>query len=366
MSVPLKPFLDEIEPYSPGKPVEEVQRELGLTKVVKLASNESPYPPFPQALKAIEGTQNKLNRYPSPDGYGLKKELAAFYGVKPSEIVLGNGSDELMRLIAMAVLSQGEEAIVPEPSFIFYPIATKIAEGRVKKVPLRQLKIDLNEVAKAVNSKTRLIFLANPNNPTSTIFTKQEFKEFIERVPQDVLVVLDEAYAEFVTSPYYASGLNFFKDVENLVVLKTFSKMYALAGLRIGYGIVPERLASAINKLREPFNVNALAQAAALASITAQVEVERRRRINRENRSYLLESLSSRGIEAPAPEANFVFADFKEDSQVLFRKFLRKGVILRSGHIFGDAYKTFFRITVGTQEEIDFFLQALDEIRGEV
>lgn len=365
MTVPLKPFLEEIEPYSPGKSVEEVQRELGLTKVVKLASNESPYSPFPQALKAIEKAQNDLNRYPSPDGYSLKKELASFYGVKPEEVVLGNGSDELMRLIAMAVLDLGEEAIVHEPSFIFYPIATKIAGGKVKKVPLRQLKIDLVEVARAVSKKTRLIFLANPNNPTSTIFTKQEFENFIEKIPQDVLVVLDEAYAEFVTSPYYASGLNFFKDLENLVVLKTFSKIYALAGLRIGYGIVPVRLGSAIDKIREPFNVNALAQVAALASLKAQVEVERRRRINRENRAYLVENLSSRGIEALPSEANFVFADFKEDSQTLFQKFIKKGVILRSGHIFGDAYKTYFRITVGTQEEIDFFLKTLDEIREE-
>jgi histidinol-phosphate aminotransferase len=363
MKPKLNDFIDEIKPYVPGKAIDEVKRELGLSRIVKLASNESPYPPFPEALKAIDEAKTGINRYPDSICYELKEAIAGFYKVEREMVFVGNGSDEIMRLLAQAVLSPGEEAIIPSPSFIFYPIATLIAQGKPVTVPLNEeLKIDLDKILSVVTEKTKLIFLANPNNPTSTIFSGEEFNRFLSLVPRNILVVVDEAYAEFVTDEEYKTGVDFLSTYENLAVLRTFSKIYGLAGLRVGYGIMSPYLVEGLNKIREPFNVNTLAQKAALASIKAQVEVEKRKEENARNREYLTGELLERGCEVAPSQSNFLFVKFKRDGREIFQKLLRKGVVVRSGDIFGKGFENYLRISIGNREEIEFFLNSLDEV----
>ncbi len=366
MKIKFNSFIEEIKPYVPGKAIEEVKRELGLSRIVKLASNESPYPPFPAALEAIDKAKGSLNRYPDSNCYELKKALAELYGVEEDMIFVGNGSDEVMKLLAQLVLGPEREAIIPQPSFIFYPIATRLAQGEPVTVPLNsQLKIDLPKLLESVNENTRIIFLANPNNPTSTIVTGAELREFLEALPEEILVILDEAYAEFVMDDSYQSGLEFLRKHENVVVLRTFSKIYALAGLRIGYGIMSPRLVEALNKIREPFNVNSMAQRAALSSLKSQDEVERRRRENAENREYLTKELERRGFKVAPSQANFLFVDFGLDGRKLFQKLLKRGVVVRTGDIFGFGFETYLRVSVGKRDEVEFFLKALDEVVGE-
>jgi histidinol-phosphate aminotransferase len=363
MKPKLNDFINEIKPYVPGKAIDEVKRELGLSRIVKLASNESPYPPFPEALKAIDEAKIEVNRYPDSNCYELKNAIAEFYSVEREMVFIGNGSDEIMKLLAQVILSPGEEAVIPSPSFIFYPIATLIAQGRPITVPLdERLKIDLNQVLSKVSEKTKLIFLANPNNPTSTIFKGGEFQKFLNSLPRNIVVIVDEAYAEFVTDKDYKTALDFLSSFENLVILRTFSKIYGLAGLRIGYGIMSPYLVEALNKIREPFNVNSLAQKAALASLKAQDRVSERRSENAKNREYLSRELQRRSCEVAPSQANFLFVKFKVEGRKIFEKLLRKGIVVRTGDIFGKGFENYLRISIGSKEEIKFFLNTLNEI----
>lgn len=354
--------IDKLQPYEPGKPISEVKRELGLTDVIKLASNESPYPPFPEALEAIEGELEEINRYPDGSCFLLKKELASFLDVDEKNITIGHGSNELERLIANVVLRPGDEAIMASPSFVVYPTVVEIMNATPIEIPLKNYKHDLEAMLNAISEKTRLVFICSPNNPTGTIVEKDELNEFLKAVPEGVVVVIDEAYSEFVESQNYPNGLDYLRQDKLVAVFRTFSKIYSLAGLRIGYGMLPEFLVTAMDKVREPFNVNSLAQAAALASLKCQDEVEKRRKLNWQGKNYLYAELKKIGLECVPSEANFVLVNVKKNSREVFKDLLKEGVIIRTGDIFGESYQNFIRVTIGTQEENQLFVQTLRKV----
>ncbi|MGB9792320.1 MAG: histidinol-phosphate transaminase [Thermacetogeniaceae bacterium] len=356
-----------IKPYVPGKPVEEVQRELGIVDVVKLASNENPLGPSPQAIEAMKEALNRVNCYPDSNCYYLKKDLALHLGCSEDNLIFGNGSDELLKLIAEAFLNPGEEVIVGKPTFSEYEFVAKVMDAKTVEVPLKDdFTFDLEGMLRKVNARTKVIFLCNPNNPTGTIITSQELLEFIDRLPDDVIVVLDEAYYEYVTDPLYPDSLELVKKGKNVIVLRTFSKIYGLAGLRIGYGIAKPEIISMIHRVREPFNVNLLAQEAARASIKDKNHLMNSKKLVEMGREYLYKAFDRLGLKYIPTQTNFIFLDVKCDSVALFNSLLKKGVIVRTGDIFG--YPTYIRVTIGTQEQNERFIKclemSLDEVRS--
>lgn len=363
----IKPYLNDIKPYVPGKAIDEVKRELGLEEIVKLASNESPFPPFPSAIRAIEESITTLNEYPLSDSFYLRKAIAEKFDFPIDQVVIGAGADELISLTARCLLGPGDEAVMPTPAFIMYPIATKLTGATPVQIPLKNDKVNLEEILKAINKKTRVVFLDNPNNPTGTIFTREELQWFLDRLPDDVAVLLDQAYHEFVTSPDYPDGLDFIKKgYKNVIVTRTFSKIYSLAGLRVGYGFFPLELAEALNKARGPFNVSTLGQVAALASLNDEEEVLRRRTLVNKERDRVLFELKKRGFKCAPSQANFIFFETPYHSEKVFQFLLKKGVIVRPGHIFGPGYEKYIRLTIGTEKENNIFLKGLDSLSQEV
>jgi histidinol-phosphate aminotransferase len=353
----------KIKPYVPGKPVEEVERELGIRDVIKLASNENPLGPSPRAVEALRSAVGQVHFYPDGNCYYLKQALAAKLNQAPEEFMVGNGSDELLTLLAQAFLRPGEEIIMGDPSFSEYDFAAKIMGGEVIKVPLKNFTHDLKAMAEQVSPLTKMIFVCNPNNPTGTMVPQAEVTAFMKAVPEDVLVIFDEAYFEYVDDPHYPDSLQYVREGRNAIVLRTFSKVYGLAGLRIGYGIAPEKIISAVNRVREPFNVNLLAQKAALAALEDVEFVERSKAMNREEKERLYGALAKLNLRYIPSQANFIFIDAGLDCQVLFKKLLLKGVIVRTGDIFG--YPTFIRLTVGRPAENAKFLRCLQEVLEE-
>jgi len=351
--------LDGLRPYSPGKPISDVKRELGLKEVIKLASNESPYPPFPEAIEAIWSARNEIYRYPDGGCVELKNKLASFLDVPESNLMIGNGSNELLRLLAQVCLNPGDEVIMANPSFIVYPTVTKIMNGICREILLKNHRHDLVKMLDAVNDKTKIIFVCNPNNPTGTIVTKMEVDDFLCKVPEDVRVVFDEAYFEYVDDKKYPNGLDYFNEEKKIVVLRTFSKIYGLAGCRIGYGIASQPIVSAVNKVREPFNVNHLAQVAAIASLGCKNQVKERKKLNTEQKFYLYKAFDEMGLDYVKSEANFILVDVKQNSRKVFDQLLRKGIIVRTGDIFGPGYESFIRVTIGTPEENKKFIEVL-------
>jgi histidinol-phosphate aminotransferase len=354
--------LKELIPYSPGKPIDEVKRELGLEKVIKLASNESPLPPFPETLEAVEQALAELNRYPDGSCYLLKNQLSDHLDIPEKNLAVGNGSNELIRLIAQAILVPGDEVIAAAPSFVVYPTVTKMMNGKIIEVPLDQHRHDLPAMSAKISDQTKIIFICNPNNPTGTIVYKDEVDEFLKSVSDDIMVVFDEAYFEYVEDGRFPDGIDYFRQDRNVAVLRTFSKIYSLAGCRIGYGIVPEYLIDVLDRIREPFNVNALSQAAALASLGDRKEVAARVKSNAENKKYLYAGFERLGLSYVPSEANFILVDVKMDSKECFQKLLADGVIVRTGDIFGPGYGTFCRITIGTREENETLIEALEKV----
>ncbi|SMB92567.1 histidinol phosphate aminotransferase apoenzyme [Thermanaeromonas toyohensis ToBE] len=351
----------EIKPYVPGKPIEEVQRELGIQDVVKLASNENPLGPSPEAVLALREAVEKIHFYPDGTCYYLKEALAAKLGVTPDKLIIGNGTDEILKLLAEAFVNPGEEIVVADPTFSEYEFAAQVMGGRAIKVPCRDFRHDLTAMAEAITSRTRLVFICNPNNPTGTIVEQDELDAFLAKVPTNVLVVIDEAYNEYVTSPAYPDSLAYVRSGRpNVIVLRTFSKIYGLAGLRVGYGISQPEIIHALNRVREPFNVNFLAQVAATAALKDEIHVAKSREINREGKEFLYRELEALGLQFIPTEANFIFVDVGRDSREVFNRLLRKGVIVRTGDIFG--YPTFLRITIGTPRQNQRLIASLREV----
>jgi histidinol-phosphate aminotransferase len=353
MAIKISPHIAGITPYSPGKPIEELERELGITGSIKLASNENPRGPSPRALAVLAAAASSLHRYPDGGGHSLRRALAARFKVAPEQVILGNGSDEVIGLLTKAFLQAGDEAIVAEPSFVVYNIDVMAAHAGLVTVPLLEHRHDLPAMAKAVTPKTRIIFVCNPNNPTGTYVTTAEVTALLEAVPPDVIVVFDEAYYEYVTASDYPDTLALLATGRNIVVLRTFSKIYGLAGLRIGYAVSTPEIVQHLNRIRPPFNTNTLAQKGALAALEDEEHVQESRRMNSEGRQFLLDRLKSLDFTVIPSQTNFLYFDAHQDGKHLFDALLRQGVIVR--HLGG----TFLRVTIGLPEENQRFIKAL-------
>lgn len=364
-----KPAVRDLVPYEPGKPVEEVQRELGLERVVKLASNEGPFGPFPEALDAIAATAAELNRYPDGGAYRLRAALAERHGVRSEEIALGAGADGVVDALSQISLDPGDEIVCGWPSFPSYVIGAKKLGAVARTIPLVDGRYDLVGMLSAITERTKLVYVCHPNNPTGTMNTRAELDSYFDRVPDHVVTVLDQAYFEYVVDPDYADGIEeYAKAGRRVVVLRTFSKIFGLAGLRVGYGVAPAALVAAIGKVRRAFDITSPAQVAAVASLAApgaDAELERRCRLNAEGRPAIEQALREHGFDPVGPAvANFVFAEVADDSRPLFEQLLREGVIVRPTHGFGAPGA--IRVTVGTPEENAIFLEALGRVTSAV
>ena len=357
-----RPAVNELVPYEPGKPVEEVQRELGLERVVKLASNEGQFGPFPEAHEAIERANRELNRYPDGGAYLLREALAERHGVRLAEVTTGSGADGVVDCLSQSVLDPGDEIVCGWPSFPSFVIDARKLGAVPRLVPLRDHRYDLEALLDAVGPRTKLVYICLPNNPTGTTNTRAEVDAYFDRVPDHVVTVIDQAYFEYVDHPDYPDAIDeYVKAGRRAVVLRTFSKIYGLAGLRVGYAVGPAALMTGIAKVRRAFDVGAPAQAAALASLDNAAEIEYRRRATAEGREQLEGHLRAGGLDPVVPAVgNFLFAEVGDDSRPFFERLLREGAIVRPLHGFGAPGA--IRVTVGTPEENDFLAVALGRI----
>ncbi len=353
--------LEGVHPYVPGKPIEEVQREYGLQDVVKLASNENPLGPSPRALAALTEALPRLNFYPDGQSYTLRQALARYLGVAPEQVVVGNGADGVIVQVCLAYVGEGDEVIVGQPSFPVYDIYTHVMRGRLVAVPLRGYRLDLEGMARAVTDRTRLIFVCNPNNPTGTIVTVDEVASFLEAVPEHVLVVFDEAYYEFVESPDYPDTLRYIREGRrNVMVMRTFSKAYGLAGLRLGYGVAHSETLAPLWQVKEPFAVNLLAQIAGVAALEDEAFVRRSVEANREGRRYLYREFERLGLPYIESHANFVLVQVGPGAAGMARRLLEQGVIVRPCDGYG--LPEFLRVTVGSPPQNARLIAALEKV----
>jgi len=355
--------IQSIDPYVTGKPLEEVEREYGIADSIKLASNENPLGPSPKALAAIQNALSKLNRYPDGAAHELTRKLSSHLEIPTESLILGNGSDELIGLLCLALLQPGDEAIIPQPSFLMYEISVRATGATPVFIPLRDMAVDLDGILGCVTPETRMVFICNPNNPTGTIIDEQPFREFLEELPPSAAVVIDEAYAEFVRDAAYAQGMALLPEHRNLAVLRTFSKAYGLAGLRIGYGAMAPELTELLHRIRPPFNASSLAQAGALAALSDQEFLQETVKLVHNGLDELYAALKHRGIRYIPSEANFFLIDLGRNADKVFEEMLRQGVIVRSMTSYG--YPEFIRINAGLPTENQRFLDALDHIRME-
>jgi histidinol-phosphate aminotransferase len=353
----------DLVPYEPGKPVEEVRRELGLARVVKLASNEGPFGPFPAALEAIARCAPDLNRYPDGGAYRLRAALAELHDVRFEEVAVGAGSDGLVDGLSQAVLDPGDEIVCGWPSFPSYVIDARKVGATATMVPLREQRYDLEAMLQAITPRTKLVYVCHPNNPTGTMNTRAELDAYFDRVPEHVLTVVDQAYLEYIDNPDYPDGIaEYLKTGHKAVVLRTFSKIYGLAGLRVGYAVAAAGVVTALGKVRRAFDITTPAQEAALASLHDPNEIERRRRENAAQRPEVERILREHGFAPAGPAvANFLYCEVGEDSRPLFERLLREGVIVRPTHGFGGPEA--IRVTVGIAEENAYLAEALDQVR---
>jgi len=350
----------KIRPYLPGKPIEEVKRELGLGNVIKLASNESPFGPGPGVIRAITKQAVNLNRYPEGSCFYLRRKLSRILGVQKNQLIFGNGSDEIIVLAIRAFVNPGDEIVISSPTFLIYEIASRIAGAKIKKIPFRNFRYDLRTMKRAITKRTKIVFIANPDNPTGTYVTEAEVKRFFVGLPKDLIVYFDEAYYELVDKKDYPNTLRLLKRGRNLIITRTFSKAYSLAGLRIGYGISKPRIVEALNRVREPFNVNSLAQVAALKSLENRRHLKRLKKIIKEGKEFICASIKDMGLEFVSSATNFILINVKKDSTAVCRKLLKRGVIVRDMKAWN--FKTYIRVTIGTKDENKKFIKSLRRI----
>jgi histidinol-phosphate aminotransferase len=351
------PGIEELRPYEAGKPIEELARELGVVDAIKLASNENPLGPSPKALRAIASVLGEAHRYPDAAGYALREKLAVRLGVRMDEILHGNGSNELIELLIRTFTTPEHHIVLGEPAFVMYKIAALAHGTPYSAVPLRDLTHDLEAMAAAVTPQTRLLFVANPNNPTGTYVGRRAVEKLLREVPPEVIVVMDEAYIEYADAEDYPDCILLRRLRERLVVLRTFSKIYGLAALRVGYAVGPAPIIEYMNRVRAPFNVGSLGQVAALAALDDQEHLENSRSLNRRERARLSSALTELGWKVAPSQANFVYVDTGRPARPLYEALLRLGVIVRP---FGTL-PTCIRITVGTPLENDRLLSAARE-----
>ncbi len=351
-----------IAPYEPGKPVEELERELGIHDAIKLASNENPLAPSDRVQRAITDALATLNRYPDGSGYYLRHALARKHDVTAEQVVLGNGSNELIELLVRTFLRPGDEAVVPHPSYVVYPMMVQAAGGIRVMVMLRDYRIDLEAMARAITPMTKMVFIANPNNPTATIVTADEVAHFMSKVPERTIVVFDEAYIEFSQGADFPDMLGYVAQGRKVVVLRTFSKAASLAGLRIGYGIGDADAVALMNRIRQPFNVNALAQAAGLAALDDEAHTLECVRTIEAGRHYLYDELHALGVKYVPSRANFILVDVGRSASDIYQRLLKEGVIVRPLTPFG--MESALRVTVGTPQENRRLIKALRSVLG--
>ncbi|HLE43084.1 MAG TPA: histidinol-phosphate transaminase [Methylomirabilota bacterium] len=355
-----EPILD-IAPYEPGKPIEEVERELEIAGAIKLASNENPLAPSPGVLGAIRQVLGGLNRYPDGSGYYLRHALAKRHGVSPDAIVLGNGSNELLELVARTFVRHGEEVVLPHPSFVVYPSIVQSVGGIRVVVTLKDYRLDLPTMARAITPLTKLVFIANPNNPSGTIVTADEVEKFLADLPERVIVVFDEAYVEFAQGPDFPDSLSYLRHGRRVIILRTFSKVASLAGLRVGYAIADPDCIALLNRIRQPFNVNTIAQVAALASLDDDAHARQTVAMIQGGIATLYRAFEEMGIKYVPTRANFILVE-PPDAPRVYQQLLRQGVIVRPMASFG--LERALRITVGTPEENARLIEALRTVLG--
>jgi histidinol-phosphate aminotransferase len=348
--------IKNISPYVPGKPIEELERELGISGSIKLASNENPLGPSPKAVAAIRKVLEGLNRYPDGSGFYLSQALAKHFGADLNQVILGNGSNELIELAVRTFVQAGDEVISADPSFVVYKLVTQAANGTNVIVPCRDMRHDLDAMAERITPKTRIVFIANPNNPTGTMNTKAEMDRFMAKVPDHVLVAVDEAYFEYVTRADYPDSLDYLREGKNILALRTFSKIYGLAGLRIGYGITKPGIAEPMNKVRQPFNTSSLAQTAALAALADRKHVEKSATVNNEGKQFLYREFDRLGVPYIPTETNFIMFETGLEGRDVYDRLLKTGVIIRP---MGPKK---LRVTIGLPEENKRFAAALESV----
>lgn len=357
----VKKSILKVTPYAAGKPIEETKRELGLSKVIKLASNENPLGPSPKAVAAIRECVKRVNRYPDSQGYALKRAIASYHSVDASQILLGNGSDEIIDIIFKTFLDEGENVVTAETTFLEYEIIASVYGAAVRAVPLRYFAYDLKAMLDRIDRRTKLVFIANPNNPTGTYVNAAQLDDFLSRVPERVIVVLDEAYDAFINVTDYPKSLKYLRN-RNVILLKTFSKAYGLAGLRVGYALASREITGYMERARQPFNVSLVAQEAAAAALKDTAFLKKTRDVVARGRAYLYSVFKQMRVPYVPSAANFVLFDARRDGVEVFKELLKLGVIVRDMKQYG--LRTFLRVTVGTQKENETFAKALKKVLG--
>ncbi len=357
-------YIANLVPYPPGKPIEELERQYGVKNPIKLASNENPLGPSPKAVEAIRKATTNLHRYPDGSAFYLKKALAEKFQISSEEVVIGNGSDELIDLLIRVFIQPGDQCVTSHPSFLVYKKRVQSVGGQNIIIPLKDFHHDLTNISRNITDSTRLIFLDNPNNPTGTVISKDDFDKFLRDLPNHILVVLDEAYMEFCKNTNTPQGIEYLNKDPRVVTLRTFSKAYGLAGLRLGYGIMDKRVTAYIERVRQPFNVNNLAQQGAIAAIQDTQHLRKTIENTDTGMLTLTNGLTSIGCKVYPSNTNFLLVDTHLDAKAIYEKMLRKGVIIRSMDAYG--FQSFIRITIGLPEENELCLKALREVIAEM
>lgn len=354
------PGVQQLVPYVPGKPVDELQRELGLTEVIKLASNENPLGTGAKVIEAIQATLPELTRYPDGSGFALKATLSAKLNIDPNQLTLGNGSSEILELVMRTFVLPEHEIVFSQHAFALYPILTQAVGAQARVVPALNYGHDLSAMRQAITAKTRVVFIANPNNPTGTLLPEAELRSFIADLPTQVLCVLDEAYYEFVDPAVRTESLGWAGDYPNLIIARTFSKAYGLAGFRIGYGISSTQVADLLNRVRQPFNCNMLALAAAEAALTDQAYIDQTIALNNAGMTQLTDAFKALSLPWIPSSGNFVAVDVKQPALPIYQALLQKGVIVRP--VANYEMPDHLRISIGTEYENSVFIKALQEV----
>ncbi|MDZ7859954.1 MAG: histidinol-phosphate transaminase [Candidatus Krumholzibacteriota bacterium] len=359
----MRPHLEDLKPYIPGKPIEELRREKNIEgEIIKLASNENPREAIEEIKKAIAEEADFINRYPNSGSHYLSRDLAEHIGVKQENIFVGNGSNEILDLLVRGFVNSNEEVVYPFPSFIAYPLIIKLAGVKEVRVPLKNYRMDLKKMKDSITPRTKMVFLCNPNNPTSTYVSADEVAEFLQGLADNIIVVFDEAYYEFVTADDFPDTVELLKSMDNLVILRTFSKFYSLAGLRVGYSISHPGLVKCLHRVRQPFNVNRVAQAAARTALKYTEKLKSRLEENSEQMELVASELRKFGFTVPHSQTNFLLAVPSEQLETgIVEKLMERGVIVRSMKPFGLGENS-IRVTIGTPHENARFLEELKSI----
>ncbi len=353
------PGIMSIRAYEGGKPIEEVKRDYGLESVIKLASNENPIGPPPAAVEAMTEAAHSTHRYPDGNAYYLKNDLAAFLNVEPNRLLIGNGSCDALQILAETFLNPGDEIVFSDQSFVMYPILAKIFNVKALTAPLQNAANDMEALAELIKPTTKIVFIANPNNPTGTYVNKRQMDRFFDAIPEEPIVVLDEAYFEYAQiKPDYPDGLEYLRQGRNVVVTRTFSKAYGLAGLRVGYAVASPQIIDWMNRVRQPFNANIIAQAAARAALQDVEYVELSRALNLHGLDYLQREFHRLGVQYELSAANFILAHTGRPSEPLAESLMRQGIIVRP--MSGYRYPQSIRVTVGLPPENALLTVALE------